>query len=335
MLSYSISIDRQFEIERGSLHRLEISYAASEDPKATEKPIVLVCPPFTASPKVVDWWPRLFGVGKRFSPTRYCLLCIAPLGSAYGTSGPTSDGPDGTPYCHAFPEVTVRDIARVNLLLLEELHVPSVDLIIGPSLGGMVALEMSIIAPSSVRQMALIGSNAVQSQYLAAYSESQRMIIELDSSWCSDSLEAGREGLKIARSVAILSYRPYSAYAATQQGFDDKTGKHKACSYQHYKGSELARRYNAICYHRLLSAFDSHDVGRGRGGIKSALSQVTAKTVAISLSSDLVFPIHEQRLLADSISNASWKCIETDYGHDGFLIETDQLSSILDDTLTI
>jgi len=329
MISGHMVLEGPFVFDNGTIPRLEISYAVGGQPSPDGENVVFVCPPFTASPFVTDWWQGLFGDGKHFDPHSHCIVSVAPLGSTYGSTGPQSIGPDGRPYLHSLPQFTVRDLAMVNQLVLEELGITKVGYLVGASLGGMVALEMAITRPSCYERMVLIGSNATQSQYMAAYSESQRMIIELDPTWKLMSIDAGMNGLKVARSVAILSYRPYTAYHATQVGVNPITGQHRSVSYQRYKGEELAKRFNAISYHRLLGTFDSHDVGRDRAGIDAALSLVEAETVVLSLAGDQVFHESEQLVLAKGIRNCKWFRIETKYGHDGFLTETDQIAEKL------
>ena len=137
------------------------------------------------------------------------------------------------------------------------------------------------------------------------------------------------EGLKVARSAAILSYRPYSVYQKTQTGLDSASGKFRSATYQRYKGEEIAGRFNAFSYYLLLSVTDSHDVGRGRESVRNALAAVKAQTLVLSLAGDQRYPESEQKELASGIPDCEWHRIETDFGHDGFLIEADQISEKL------
>ena len=135
--------------------------------------------------------------------------------------------------------------------------------------------------------------------------------------------------MKVARSIALLSYRNYDTYDATQQTPDERITDYRAESYQRYQGEKLARRFNALSYHYLSLAMDSHDVGRGRGGLAAALALIQARTLVIGVASDLLFPIREQQLLAEYIPDATLQTIDSPYGHDGFLLETKQLTECI------
>ena len=173
--------------------------------------------------------------------------------------------------------------------------------------------------------MILIATNAQHSPWGIAFNESQRLAIKSDSTWLSYSDNAGLTGLKTARSIALLSYRNYQTYQRTQADERERLDGFKAASYQNYQGEKLAERFNAFSYYHLSKVMDSHNVGRGRGGIKTALSQITAKTLVVAISSDILFPVSESLTLVEEISASKIEIIDSLYGHDGFLIETDLL----------
>ncbi len=135
--------------------------------------------------------------------------------------------------------------------------------------------------------------------------------------------------MKVARSIALLSYRNYEAYNLTQTNEDERTQNFSSESYQVYQGEKLAQRFDAFAYYNLSKAMDSHNVGRNRGGIEKALSRIKAKTIVISITNDVLFPPEDQQLLAKYIPNASYFEIKSPYGHDGFLLEGEKLGKII------
>ncbi len=156
------------------------------------------------------------------------------------------------------------------------------------------------------------------------------MAIEQDPSWQEKSDKAGLEGMKTARAVAMLSYRNYQTYLATQQDPDDsKLDNFRACTYQSYQGEKMAKRFNAFSYWYLSKAMDSQNIGRGRGEIEAILGEIQIPCLYIGLSSDILFPIEEQKFLAKHTPNAHYSEIDSLYGHDGFLIESTQLTEVV------
>src|SRR5690606_26769731 len=187
-----------------------------------------------------------------------------------------------------------------------------------------------------------IATNAQHSPWGIAFNASQRMCIEADSTWQNRENHAGTKGLKAARSIALLSYRDYTAYNITQPR-DKKTawpadhpfGGEAAESYQRYQGDKLAKRFNAFSYYRLSQGMDAHDVGRERGSVENALKRIKARALVIGISTDILFPVKEQQLIADNIPGAKLEIIESFYGHDGFLIESETISDILSQFLPV
>ena len=289
--------------------------------------VVWVCHALTGNATVSDWWGGLFGSGKLFDPEEYTIVCVNSLGGCYGSTGPLSNKPgSGTPYYHQFPTLTNRDIAKSFEILRSFLGIHQIHTLIGGSLGGQQALEWAISCPDTFKNFIIVASNAQHSPWGIAFNESQRMAIKLDSTWPSSHEKAGMEGMKAARAIALLSYRSYETYERSQAEEDqDKIDHYKASGYQIYQGEKLAKRFNAFTYWILSKAMDSHNVGRNRGGLLKALKSLKAKTLVVGVDSDLLFPISEQKFLADSIAGATFHEINSCFGHDGFLIETPQI----------
>jgi homoserine O-acetyltransferase len=177
-------------------------------------------------------------------------------------------------------------------------------------------MEWAIEDAAFIKNLFVIATNAKHSAWGIAFNEAQRMAIE------SGSIET-------ARAIAMLSYRNYVMYESTQTDAEEKLDNFRASSYQRYQGQKLKNRFNADSYYLLSKAMDSHNVGRNRGSVKEAFARVEAKTLVIGITSDLLFPVKEQQLIAESIPNAVYEEIDSPYGHDGFLIETETISALL------
>lgn len=323
---------KPFQLESGKqLQELNIAYHTYGTLNRKRDNVIWVCHALTANSDVFDWWPGLFGPENLFNPREHFIVCANVLGSPYGTTNPLSiHKATGQPYFLSFPAFTIRDIVGAHQILADHLGIDQISVLIGGSLGGQQALEWSILQPDRIRRLVLIATNAVHSPWGIAFNESQRLAIRTDPTFEANQLRGGEEGLKAARSIALLSYRTYTTYGATQLETDlEKLDDYKAASYQNYQGEKLVNRFNAYSYWYLSKAMDSHHVGRGRGSLEGALSQVRARTLVLGVSSDLLFPIDEQKFLANHIPHAVYEEIDSFYGHDGFLIETEAITQVL------
>ena len=321
-----------FTLESGKkLRNLEIAYQTYGKLNAKKDNVIWACHALTANSDVLDWWKGLFGSNALFNPEEHYIICANILGSHYGTTNPLSVNPvTGHPYYLSFPEFTVRDLAAAHELLAKHLQINSVKTLIGGSLGGQQALEWAIAGKTVIENLILVASNAVHSPWGIAFNESQRLAITTDRTFFANTPNGGQKGLKTARSFALLSYRTYDAYNETQlESVNEKVTDFRASSYQNYQGEKLCKRFNAYSYWYLSKAMDSHNVGRGRKSIVDALADVKANTLVIGIENDLLFPISEQKFLANHIPSAEFNSINCAYGHDGFLIETDKLTNII------
>ncbi|MFS8615728.1 MAG: homoserine O-acetyltransferase [Solitalea sp.] len=325
MIAAKIFSGEKFELESGSiLPGLEIAYHTWGDFRPEKNNVIWVCHALTANSNVPEWWPGLFGEDCYFNPRDHFIVCANILGSCYGSTGPLSANPETEkPYYGSFPTVTVRDMIKAHQLLAKHLGITKIHTILGGSLGGQQAMEWAITEPDRIDHAILIATNAVHSPWGIAFNESQRMALTADETFGLPSPDAGAKGLKAARAIAMLSYRNYKTYELTQTDEDrSRLENYRACSYQQYQGQKLVNRFNAYSYWTLSRAMDTHDVARNRGSLERALGGITARTLVIGISSDVLFPITEQQLLARLIPGAHFVEIDSVYGHDGFLIET-------------
>lgn len=332
VLKDKVIFNRKFDLELGgSLSHPELTYTTYGKLNGERSNVIWVCHAFSGSSDFTEWWPGLFGEGLLYDPSRYFIICVNMPGSCYGSTGPLSIRPDtGKPYFHGFPELTNRDMVSAFIEIRKYLGIEKIHTVIGSSLGGQQVLEWCIMEPDVIENMVCIGANAFHSPWGIAFNETQRMAISQDATWKEDSPGAGLNGMKVARAIALLSYRNYQTYKATQSEEDvDKTANFKAYSYQAYQGEKLARRFNAYSYWILSKAMDTHNVGRNRGSVPSALGRIKAKTLIIAIETDILFPKEEQLLLRDHIPGAELGIIESLYGHDGFLLEAGQLTDMI------
>lgn len=294
--------------------------------------VLWVCHALTANSDVADWWPETVVDGGLLDPTRYFIVCVNKLGSPYGSTSPLSIDPcTGEPYYLDFPQVTVRDMVRSYSMLRHVLGIKRIKMIIGGSTGGAQAMEWAISEPDLFENLSLTVTLPKATPWIVADSEAQRMAIECDPTFYERSPQGGGRGLAAARAMSMLIYRNSVAFNTTQHDSDEKLTGFRAASYQRYQGEKLRMRFNAHCYYRLLQSLDSHDVGRGRGGIEAALAGIKARTVVMSVDSDIMFTPAEVEQMASLIgpNGADYRVLHSDYGHDGFLIETPAITAIL------
>ena len=324
--------NQPFPLEAGgSLNGFQLRYSTLGKISPQRDNVVWVCHALTGSSDFTSWWGELFREGSVYDPRNYFIVCANILGGCYGSTGPLSPDPaTGKPYYHTFPTLTNRDVVRAFDLLRAHLKIEQVHTLIGGSLGGQQVLEWAIERPGVFIHIVPIACNAWHSPWGIAFNEAQRLAIEADPTWKESEHRAGSEGLKAARAIGMISYRHYEIFVQTQA--EKNTEKHddfRAASYQRYQGQKLADRFNAFTYWILTKVMDSHNVGRGRTSVAEALAQINARTLVLGIHSDLLFPVSEQQYLADHIPNAEVAFMQSSYGHDGFLVEFEQLNQIL------
>ena len=329
--------NQPFELECGAvLPSLSIAYDTFGEMNAERSNIIWVCHALTANSDVADWWPHTVEEGCFLDPKKYFTVCANFLGSHYGTTGPLSVNPaTGEPWYGDFPLVTVRDMVRAHQLLAKHLGIERVKLLIGSSIGGFQCLEWCVMQPDFAEHAAFIATTPRTKPWASAFNESQRMAIECDPTFGERKAEAGLNGMATARSIALLSYRGGMAYDKTQEDAtpDEVSFERRVLSYQRYQGEKLRRRFNAYSYYRLSQAVDSHNLARGRGSLEEVLKQIKAKSLVVAITSDILFPPSDHKVLIENIPSVEYHLIDSDFGHDGFLVEHEQLNRIILDFL--
>lgn len=285
------------------------------------------------------WWDTLVGPGRPIDTDRFHVVAANILGGCQGSTGPASPAPDGRAWGSRFPYITVRDQVAAEAALADRLGIDRWQAAIGGSAGGMRALEWAVEYPDRVERLYLLATGAAASADQIALSATQNSIIRADPHFHGgDYYEADRgpvRGLDLARRVAHIFYRSelelQTRFGRDEQGDEivASGGRFAVESYLQHHGAKLVDRFDANSYIVLSDAMNSHDVGRGRGGIDAALSRVTATTIVSGISSDRLYPLHQQRELADGIAGSgAVAVVDSPYGHDGFLIEFDQVGEL-------
>jgi len=330
-----ITINTPFDLVCGErLTKLEIAYSTYGELNAEKSNVIWVCHALSGNSEVHDWWAGVFGEGKALDPTNYFIVCANALGSCYGSTGPSHANVASYQKGIQFPLITVEDMVKSHQLLADVLGIQSIHTLIGPSLGGQQAVEWAAQEPNRFENLVLIATNAQHSPWGIAFNESQRLALLTDETFRANLQGGGKFGLKTARSIAMLSYRSYDGYGIPQkEDFPYKCDKFRSASYQEYQGDKFVKRFDAYAYWTLTKAMDSHNVGRGKGGVIAALERILARTLVLGVDSDLLFPIHEQAFLAEHIPTSFFETITSHYGHDGFLTETALVDKLIFDFL--
>jgi homoserine O-acetyltransferase len=320
-----------FILEKGgTLPRIEIAYHTYGKKNADASNIIWICHALTANADVADWWPGMVGEGLAIDPEQYFIVCANIIGSCYGSSGPLSIDPaTAQPYFSTFPEVTIKDMVRVHILLRQHLSIEKIHLLIGGSMGGYQALEWSLMEPANIEKLFLLATSPTESAWGIAVHTAQRLALTADPTWNEANAEAGKNGIKAARAIGMLTYRNYNIMVKKQTDNDiEKLGNFSAESYIRYQGEKLAARFNSFSYWLLTKAMDTHHIARGRNeSIDNLLKKIKQPTLIIGISSDILCPIAEQRHLSETIPNATLIEIDSEYGHDGFMVETGKISA--------
>ena len=294
----------------GTLSGAHVVYHVSQEAWDGRKPVIWICHALTANSDPEEWWPEMVGPGKAIDTEKCFVACVNMLGSAYGSEGPARENPaTGKPWLLDFPKVTVRDMVTASAVVRKALGISTV-----------------------FKRCLFIATAPRVSPYLSATVEAQRMALEADPTFReAQDLSGGAAGLKCARAQALITYRCFEGYGLTQFEADpDTLFAGRAASYERYQGEKLVRRgFDAYSYYTLCHALDSHNVGRGRGGVDAALARIKARTTVVSIDTDALFPPQESSVWARWIPGADYIEISSRFGHDGFLLETARLTAIL------
>jgi len=327
---HSFHYNQPFRTEGGAtLASLTIAYHTYGELNAAKNNVIWICHALTSNANAADWWPGMVGKNCVFDTDTNFVICANIIGSCYGSTGPlTNDAATGAPYFNSFPQLTIRDMVQAHILLRRHLGIETIAVLAGGSMGGYQVLEWAVIESQRIQKLFLLSTSAAESAWGIAIHTAQRLAIEADASWNEPHAQAGRNGLKAARAIGLISYRNYEVMVQKQSDTDtEKTDHFKASSYINHQGNKLADRFHAYTYWLLTKAMDSHNIARGRHKTAAqVLATLTQPTLIISITSDILCPPKEQRFLSQHVPNATLAEMDSSYGHDGFLIEAETIS---------
>lgn len=278
------------------------------------------------------WWNALVGPGRALDTDRWFVVAANVLGGCRGSTGPATPAADGRRYGSRFPEITVRDQVHAERRLADALGIERFAAVIGASMGGMRALEWPLMFPDRVGAALVVAVGAAASADQIATQSTQQLAITSDPAWQNGDYTAPGPvaGLGLARRIAQLTYRTENELA-TRFGRDvQDDGRFAVVSYLDHHGDKLVARFDAGSYVTLTQAMNTHDIGRGRGGVAAALRSVGVPMIVAGVDTDRLYPLYQQQEIADLVSTSDGlHVIHSPYGHDGFLIEADQVAELV------
>lgn len=292
------------------------------------------------------WWEGVAGPGAPIDTNRWCAIATNVLGGFRGSTGPSSPHPDGKAWGSRFPLVSVRDQVEADIAALEALGITEVAAVVGGSMGGARALEWIVGHPDTVRAALVLAVGARATADQIGTQSTQVAAIKSDPNWANgdyyDTGLAPETGMQIARRFAHLTYRGEAElddrFANDPQGDEDPTngGRYSVQSYLEYQGRKLSARFDAGTYVALTDSLSSHDVGRGRGGVAAALRGCRVPVVVGGITSDRLYPLRLQEELAELLPGCTeLNVVDSIYGHDGFLVETEAVGELIRKTLEL
>lgn len=296
------------------------------------------------------WWDALVGPGRALDTDRWFVVAPNVLGGCQGSTGPASPRPgDAGPAARwgsAFPRLTQRDQVEAEVRLADALGIARWAAVVGGSMGGMRALEWAAGHPDRTGSLLLLACPAAASAEQIAWTAVQTQAIRSDPYWHGGDYHDAppghgpHRGLGLARRLAHLTYRSepelQDRFGGRPQPAEDpwRGGRYQVESYLDHQAAKLVRRFDAASYVTLAEAMNTHDVGRARGGVTAALRRVRMPTLVAGVDSDRLYPLAQQAELAAAIPGADrHRTIESRRGHDGFLIETEQVGRLLRELL--
>lgn len=343
------------ELERGGvLPDVTIAYETWGTLNAARDNAILVEHALTGDSHVVGpagpghptpgWWDGLIGPGGFIDTDQWFVVATNVLGGCQGSTGPASTAPDGAPWGSRFPFTTVRDQVRTEVLVADALGIDRWALVVGGSMGGMRVLEWAVGQPDRVGAAAVVASTAYATAEQIAWCQPQLLAIRSDPHFHGgdyyDKPHGPDTGLGIARRIAHVTYRSelelHTRFGRVPQGEEEPLGgggRYAVESYLDHHAGKLAGRFDANSYLVLTEAMNSHDVGRGRGGVKAALANITADVTVVAVDSDRLYPPRLSSEIAAAVPGARLLTVHSEYGHDGFLIEVEQVGAIVRDLL--
>jgi homoserine O-acetyltransferase/O-succinyltransferase len=350
----SITINKPLKLKSGaSFGPITVAYETYGELNAAKSNAILICHAFTGDSHVAShstsdkpgWWEDMVGPGKAFDTSKYFVICPNVLGSCKGTTGPSSTNPaTGKPYGLNFPIITIQDIVNVEKRLCDELGIRNLLSVAGGSMGGMQAMTWPVLFPDMVSSSIVIAAGPRHMAQHIALHEVERRAIMSDPDW-SDGDYYGKaipkRGLALARMVGHITFM---SRASMERKFGRKlVGKgelgynfskdFEVEGYLEYRGQSFVERFDANSYLFLTKAMDYFDLTENGGTLTDVLENVKSSFLVISYNSDWLYSSEESRALVRALTandlDVSYVELNTDYGHDAFLVEFDEQTRII------
>ncbi|MFF1923638.1 homoserine O-acetyltransferase [Streptomyces sp. NPDC058221] len=352
-----VRLDRPLPLESGGvLPGVQLAYETWGRPAADGSNAVLVLHALTGDSHVAGaagpghptdgWWDELVGPGRALDTDRWFVVAPNVLGGCQGSTGPSSRRPDGARWGGDFPYVTLRDQVAAEAALADALGIGRWAAVIGGSMGGMRALEWAVGLPERTGSLLVLAAPAVASAEQIAWGSVQISAIRSDPGWRGGHYheaapgEGPHRGLGLARRIAHVTYRSEpelgSRFGGEAQPGEHpwQGGRYRVESYLDHHAAKLVHRFDAGSYVTLTEAMNGHDIGRGRGGTAQALRRARMPALVAGIDSDRLYPPAQQTELATLLPGAERaRILDSAHGHDGFLIETDQVGALVRELL--
>ncbi len=332
----------------GSLPAARLSYESWGSLNAARDNAVLVLHALTGDSHLAGapgpgqhtggWWDGIVGPGLAIDTEKFFVVAPNMLGGCQGSTGPASLAPDGREWGTRFPYLTIRDQVAAQRVFSDRLEIDRWAAVVGGSMGGMHALEWAVDTPDRLDRLIILAAPPITTADQVALNSLQIEAIRTDPAFLSGDYydeadgDGPTRGLALARRMALLNYRsPAELNSRFDRGWQSGIsplgagGRFAVESYLDFHGNKFTRRFDANSYIVLVEAMNSHDIGRGRGGVAEALGRITARSVVVGIDSDRLFPIAGQQIIAAHLTNnidgPTAVVLQSSYGHDGFLIE--------------
>ncbi|MDZ4308306.1 homoserine O-acetyltransferase MetX [Allopontixanthobacter sp.] len=365
-VSHAITLPASLPLDSGDvLEGAVIAFESYGELNPAKDNAILVCHALTGDQYLASdhpvtgkpgWWERMVGPGKPIDTNRFHVICANVIGSCMGSTGPRSTAPDGRPYAMRFPVITIRDMVRGQIALLDGLGIERLHAVVGGSMGGMQALSLAANFPNRAARVLAIATTARHSAQNIAFHEVGRQAIMADPAWAGGDYYAQDQrpdaGLSVARMAAHITYlseagltekfgrrlqeRADGSAGAKSFGFD---ADFQVESYLRYQGSGFTRRFDANSYLYITRAMDYFDLaeefsGDGRGvHLGNAFAGTTARFCLISFDSDWLYPTAESRHVVHALNAAgapvSFVELSAPFGHDSFLLDVPALDRVI------
>ncbi|TFE02064.1 homoserine O-acetyltransferase MetX [Jeotgalibacillus salarius] len=320
------------------LHDVSLRYERAGDPSL---PVILICHALTGTHQTIGteqdpgWWRGFAGEHSYLDLTKFQVITFNVLGGCSGSTGPDSFDQNDEKYRSAFPFITVKDMVNAQYQALLKLGISNLQGVIGGSLGGMQTLEWCISYPDFVEKAVLLAATPSLSDYGIAFNRIGIHAIENDPAWNNGSYENASDvkGFEVARMVGLVTYRSPHLFTGRfnreEKEVVEEQPFYQVESYLKYQGEKITKRFDPNSYLTLLYAMNHHDIGRNRGGIPEAAGNIKSKLLGIGFKGDLLYPPDDIQEFVNQVPKASFHEVDTEFGHDGFLVEFDKWGPIV------